>query len=190
MTPDIRTPATSDDTPFGESSFGNALPWTRIKAVDYAAVGDITTQLPRLLAWHENRVQRTPDYQGLLEDIAKAQDQRRNNVISLNEAVRRKERAASEKRLAALLGGAETGAAPGTENALVDDGLQFNERKLANDLAARKAREAVNDAILNEAVSIVSDSVALKQGKAQITASASPARPVMVKDLSKGSTEP
>ncbi|MDR7336146.1 carboxyl-terminal processing protease [Roseateles asaccharophilus] len=190
VTPDIRTPATGDDTPFGESSFGNALPWTRIKAVDYAAVGDITAQLPRLLAWHESRVQRTPDYQGLLEDIAKAQDQRKNNVISLNEAVRRKERAASEKRLVALLGGVETGAAPGAESALVDDGLQFNERKLAKDLAAKKAREAVNDAILNEAVSIVSDSVALKEGKAQITASASPTRPVMVKDLSKGSSEP
>lgn len=191
VTPDIHYPAAGDDSPFGESSYGNALPWTRIKAVDYAAVGDITTQLPRLQAWHEGRVRRDPDYQGLLEELAKAQDQRKNNVISLNEGIRRKERAASEKRLAAMLASAETGATPGAENALADDGLQFNERKLDKDLAARKTRDAVKDVVLNEAVSILSDSVALKAGKSQLTASASSTRPLVVKTLpTQGSSEP
>ena len=188
VTPDIRYPPTGDDTRFGESSYGNALPWTRIKAVDHAAVGDMTTQLPHLLAWHESRVRRNPDYQGLLQDLAKAQELRKNNVISLNEGVRRKERAASQKRLAAMLGDAETGA----ESALADDGLQFNERKLDKDLAAKKTREAVNDVLLNEAINILSDSVALKAGKSQMTASALSTRPVVVKDLlaAQGSSEP
>ncbi len=190
VTPDIRLPSAGDDSQFGESTFGNALPWTRIKAAEYATVGDINPQLSRLLAWHESRVKRDRDYQGLLEDVAKAQDQRKNNVISLNEAVRRKERAALEKRLTAMLGDAEKGAAPGAENALSDDGLQFNERKLGKDLAAQKTRESVNDVLLNEAVNIVSDSVALKEGKSQTTASASPARPVVVKALlTQGSSE-
>ena len=185
VTPDIRYPSSGDDSQFGESSYGNALPWIRIKAVDYKAVGDITAQLPRLLAWHESRIRRDPDYQGLLEDVAKAQELRKSNVISLNEGVRRKERAAQEKRLAALAGGTATG------SALADDGLQFNERKLDKDLAAQKTRETVNDALLNEAVNILSDSVALKEGKSQMTASASPARPVVVKALlAKGSSEP
>jgi carboxyl-terminal processing protease len=188
VTPDIRYPPTGDDTRFGESSYGNALPWTRIKAVDHAAVGDMTTQLPHLLAWHESRVRRNPDYQGLLQDLAKAQELRKNNVISLNEGVRRKERAASQKRLAAMLGDAETGA----ESALADDGLQFNERKLDKDLAAKKTREAVNDVLLNEAINILSDSVALKAGKSQMTASALSTRPVVVKDLlaAQGSSAP
>ena len=183
VTPDIRYPPTGDDAQFGESSYDNALPWTRIKAADYVAVGDMTKQLPRLLAWHESRVRRDPDYQGLLDDLAKAQDLRKNNVISLNEGVRRKERAAQEKRLTAMVGGAGTDAAPGTGSELADDGLQFNERKLGKDLAAQKTREAVNDVLLNEAVSILSDSVALKEGKLQVTASASPTRPVVVKTL-------
>ncbi|MDR7271669.1 carboxyl-terminal processing protease [Pelomonas saccharophila] len=190
VTPDIRYPASGDEAQFGESSYGNALPWTRIKAADYASVGDISTQLPRLLAWHESRVRRDRDYQGLLEDVAKAQDLRKNNVISLNEGVRRKERAAQEKRLAAMLGGAETGTTPGTESALADDGLQFNERKLDKDLAARKTRDAVNDVLLNEAVNILSDSVALREGKSQMSASASATRPVVVKALlGKGSSD-
>jgi carboxyl-terminal processing protease len=184
VTPDIRFPSSGDDAQFGESSFGNALPWTRIKATDYVAVGDITAQLPRLLAWHEGRVRRDPDYQGLLEDLAKAQDLRKKNVISLNEGVRRKERAAQEKRLAALAGGTAT------SSTLADDGLQFNERKLDKDLAAQKTRETVNDVLLNEAVNILSDDVALKQGKSQMTASASPTRPVLVKALlAKGPSE-
>ncbi len=188
VTPDIPFPSSGDDSQFGESSFGNALPWTRIKAADYAPVGNITPQLPHLLAWHESRVRRDPDYQGLLEDLAKAQDLRKNNVISLNEGVRRKERAALEKRLAAMVGGTGASAAQGSE--LADDGLQFNERKLGKDLAAQKTRDAVNDVLLNEAVNILSDSVALKEGKAQMTASASPTRPVVVKTLlTKGSSE-
>lgn len=191
VTPDIRNPPGGDDAPFGESSFDNALPWTRIKSADYATVGDAKSQLPRLLAWHESRVQRDPDYQGLLEDLTKARELRKNNVISLNEAVRRKERAASEKRLAAMLGGGKAGAASGAESALTDDGLQFNERKLSKDLAAQKTRESVNDVLLNEAVNIVSDSAALEAGKSQMTASASPTRPTVIKDLlAKGSSAP
>lgn len=183
VTPDIRVPAMGDDAPFGESSFGNALPWTRIQPVDFQAVADIKPQLPRLLAWHESRVQHDRDYQDLVQDLAKAGERRKSNVISLNEAVRRKERAAQEKRVAALLGDAAASAAAAAGSTLADDGLQFNERQLARDLAAQKAREAANDAILNEAVHILSDSVALKEGKSQSTASASSSRPAVIKAL-------
>ncbi len=165
VTPDIGFPQAGDEAQFGESSFGNALPWTRIKAADYTPVGDLKAQLPVLLAWHERRVQRDPDFQSLLEDVAKAQELRKNNVISLNEVVRRQERAAQAKRLTARLAADGATAAQAEANALADDGLQFNERKLGPDLAAEKAKAAVKDVILNEAVSILSDSVALKQGK-------------------------
>ncbi|MFN3303843.1 MAG: carboxy terminal-processing peptidase [Roseateles sp.] len=183
VTPDIRVPAVGDDSPFGESSFGNALPGTRIPAVAHQAVGDVKPLLPRLQAWHDSRVQRDKDYQDLVEDLAKARAQRKTNVISLNEGVRRQERAAQEKRLAALLGAAAASAASAAGGTLADDGLQFNERQLARNLAAQKAGEAANDAILNEAVNIVSDSVALKAGKSQVAASAAPARPEVVKAL-------
>jgi len=183
VTPDIGYPQSGDEAQFGESSFDNPLPWTHIKAADYAPVGDMKKQLPSLLAWHESRVRQDPGYQSLLEDLAKAQALRKSNVISLNEEVRRKERAATAKRLTALLGGTE----PDAGNALADDGLQFNERKLGKDLAAEKTRKAVKDILLNEAVSILSDSAALKEGKPQMAASAP--RPVVVTALPAGSLE-
>jgi carboxyl-terminal processing protease len=187
--PDIRVPAVGDDSPFGESSFGNALPSTRIPAVDHRPAGDLKPHLPRLKAWHDGRVQRDRDYQDLVEDLAKARAQRKNNVISLNEDVRRKERAAQEKRLVALLGGAAS-AASAAGGTLADDGLQFNERQLVRNLAAQKARDDANDVILNEAINIVSDSVALKAGKSQLTASASSTRPTVIKALLlQGSSE-
>jgi carboxyl-terminal processing protease len=106
-------------------------------------------------------------------------------VISLNEGVRHKERIASQKRLAAMLRAAGTGA----DSALADDGLQFNERKLDKDLAVEKTRKTIEDAFLDEAVSILSDSAALKEGKSQTAASALPIRPEVVTTLPKGSSE-
>src|SRR6202000_1261970 len=108
-------------------------------------------QLPRLVAWHETRIRHDRDFQSLLEDVARVQEQRKSNGISLNEGVRRKERIAAEKRMTAMLGAAGTEAG----SALADDGLQFNERKLDKDLAAEKTRKAVDDALLDEAVSIL-----------------------------------
>jgi carboxyl-terminal processing protease len=186
VTPDIGYLQSDNDTSFGESSFDNALPWTHVKAADYAPVGSITAQLPRLLAWHESRVQRDRDYQSLLDDLAKARERRKNNVISLNEAVRRKERAALEARLTAMLG-AEGGAEGG---ALADDGLQFNERKLSKELAIEKTQKSVNDVLLNEAVSILSDSAALKEGKSHMAASALSTRPVVLTALSATPSKP
>ncbi len=190
VTPDMGFPQTADDAEFGESSFGNALPWTRIQAADYAPVGDVKTQLPVLLAWHERRVQRDRDYQGLLEDLARSQALRKNNVISLNEEVRRQERAAQAKRLTAMLGAAGADAAQAEASALADDGLQFNERKLGKDLAAEKTKDAVKDVLLNEAVNILSDSVALKQGKSLATAADSSSGPVVVRTLPSVSPRP
>ncbi|MBC7666363.1 MAG: carboxy terminal-processing peptidase [Caulobacter sp.] len=185
VTPDILYPKTSDDTQFGESSYDNALPWTHVKAADYAPVGDVANLLPRLSAWHATRIQHDRDFQNLLQDVAKGRELRDKNVISLNEGVRRKERAASDKRLAAMLGDAGTGAG----NALTDDGLQFNERKLDKDLAVEKTRKTINDPLLDEAVRILSDSATLKEGKSGMAASALPIRPVVVATLPKGSSE-
>ena len=177
VTPDIDFPVSVDAADSGESSFDNALPWTRIQATDYTPVGDAKAQVPALLTLHQNRIRRDKDFQNLLDNIARAQELRKNNVISLNEVVRRKEREMQDKRLAAM---------KGTTGVVADDGLQSNERKLSKDLAAEKSRDSVKDVLLNEAVSILADALALKQGKAQLATNALPAGPVLVMELPAG----
>ena len=99
VTPDILFPAVSDAESFGESSFDNALPWAQIKAADYSPAGDLKGLLPILLTLHEARVKKDKDFQYLQEDIAEFKLQRKKNLVSLNEAERRKERDAQEARL-------------------------------------------------------------------------------------------
>ncbi len=184
VTPDIGWPATIDAADYGESSFGNALPWTRIKAADYAPVGDVKVEVPLLLKQHETRVGRDMDFQGLMDDIARARYLRKLNVISLNEVARRKERDMQEKRLTRRQGAGGAGTTQAAVSALADDGLQSNERDLGKSLAAEKSEKSVKDVLLHEAVSILADEVALKHGKTQMAKKALPTSPMVVMELS------
>ena len=49
-----------------------------------------------------------------------------------------------------------------------DDGLQADERNLATDLAAEKARKDAKDVLLNEAVHIVSDAAGVLPNSVRI----------------------
>ena len=98
VTPDIKLPATSDGENFGESSFDNALPWTSIKAALFIPAGDLKDVFAPLSRKHDARVAKDKDFQYLQEDIALALKQRKENLISLNEVTRRKERDTQEAR--------------------------------------------------------------------------------------------
>jgi carboxyl-terminal processing protease len=167
VTPDITLPSMVDAEAFGESSFDNALPWTQIKAVDFAPVGNMKDLAPVLQKLHETRTRSDRDLQDLQEDIAEIKSQRKKNQISLNETVRRKERDAQEARqrvrdsrtnAATARADAKAGA-PGAGNPQRDDGLQADERNLANQLAAENARKNAKDVLLNEAAQILRDQV-------------------------------
>ena len=96
--PDISFPISAGADSFGESSFDNALPWTRIDAAKYTPVGDLTGLIPLLRNSHVLRIAKDKDFQYLQEDIAEFDSQRNMHVISLNEADRRKERDKKEAR--------------------------------------------------------------------------------------------
>lgn len=126
------------------------------------------SRLGSLLALHENRVRHDKDFQYLLDDISQAQQLRKSNVISLNEADRRKEREMKKKRLADREGDAGKGAVHAVDNAHQDDGLQAGERNLAKELAAEKTRKSAKDVLLVEAVNILGDEVAMKKNKPKL----------------------
>jgi len=179
--PDILFPAISDAETFGESSFDNALPWAQIRAADYAPAGDLKALLPTLLTLHEARVKKDKDFQYLQEDIAELKLQRKKNLVSLNEAARRKERDAEEARLKSRESRSDPGRsanddeyAPGKGSALRDDGLRADERNLANQLAAEKVRKNAKDVLLNEAVQILGDEVGVLETGARLAARVKP----------------
>ena len=98
VTPDVKLPTMADADTFGESSYDNALPWTSIKPAVYIPAGDLKEIVPLLDKKHDARVAKDKDFQYLLEDIALVKKQRKDNLISLNEAARRKERDSQEAR--------------------------------------------------------------------------------------------
>jgi len=98
VTPDINLPSMSDPESFGESSYDNALPWVAIKPAVYIPAGELKDIVPMLDKKHEVRVAKDKDFQYLAEDIALVKKQRKDNTVSLNETVRRKERDQQEAR--------------------------------------------------------------------------------------------
>jgi carboxyl-terminal processing protease len=185
VTPDIPLPALTDAESFGESSFDNALPWTQIKAADYTPAGDLKGLFPILVTLHEARVKTDKDFQYLQEDIAEFKLQRKKNLVSLNEPERRKERDAQEARLKSRESRRDTGSAanddvfgkePAAENgsSAQDDGLQVDERKLGNQLAAEKVRKNAKDVLLNEAVNILGDEVGVLNTGARLATRVKP----------------
>jgi len=165
--PDILLPGAFDNESFGESSLDSPLPWSQIKAANYSSTGKLKSLLPSLVMRHEARVTIDKDFGYLQEDIAEFRLQRAKNRVSLNEAERRMERAALEARLIARKASRQAGneldikEKPAAE--LLDDGLQADERKLANELAAENANKTAKDILLTEAVHILSDEVGLLQ---------------------------
>ncbi len=184
--PDIDFPAVFDGSDFGESSFDNALPWAQIKAADYSPVGDLERMLPILLTMHEARVKNDQDFRNLQEDIAESKLQRKKNLVSLNEAERRKERDALEARLksrklqthsAIAASGDALGKTDVRESGSVptDDGLQADERTLSKELANEKVRRDAKDVLLIEAGRIIGDEVTVLKSSVKLAAQPKPA---------------
>jgi carboxyl-terminal processing protease len=179
VTPDIKLPSMTDTDDFGESSFDNALPWTQIKAADYTPAGNLAGILPVLIANHDKRVSHDKDFKYLLEDIAEFTRLREKNLISLNEAERRKERESQEEREKAReknRGGdaSDKASAQARIHALQDDGMLSSERNLSADQAIENASKSAKDILLNEAAHILSDEAGLSKNNPRLAASISP----------------
>jgi carboxyl-terminal processing protease len=183
VTPDIKLPVTADHDNFGESSYDNALPWVAIKPASYVPLGDLKELFAPLQKRHDVRIAKDKDFQYLQEDIAEMRKLRKENAISLNEAVRRKERDTQdaraklrEGRLTLQPAADDATSAEGKDarskvpapirpakalalkgSSRQDDGLQADERNLVAELAAEKAAKNAKDVFLQEAVHILAD---------------------------------
>jgi carboxyl-terminal processing protease len=159
VTPDISLPSLTDPKTLGEASYDNALPWAQIKPARFKAKSDLAPVLQQLQQRHAQRVKSNPDFKAFVDNAAELKAQREQAVVSLNEAVRRREIDAAAGRL-------KTGGQAGNDLAASeDDGLQSNERSLSADVALENARKNEKDVLRSEAAAIVADQVDLLAGR-------------------------
>lgn len=176
VVPDIAFPVTVDASEFGESTYDNALPWSRIAAVDHTRYGNFKALLPRLDTLHDARVSSDKEFQWMLEDVAEFKAERDRKYVSLNEAERRaerdkqadkrKQRQAERKALGLPLD-------PLADDS-DDDGLAANERDVAKDAAREKAAEDRPDPLLRESAAILADATTLLQNDRALAAQVLP----------------
>src|SRR5690606_9492918 len=89
---DIAFPASVDASEFGESTYDNALPWTKISAVPHVRYGNFEPLLPKLQTLHTARIAGDREFQWWSEDVAQYRAESEKTSVSLNEGVRRAER--------------------------------------------------------------------------------------------------
>ncbi len=98
VVPDIEFPSLYDPEQIGESSLDRALDWDQINPVRHRRYSNVDTLVPQLIEVFGERSNDNPEFQYLQDQLAVAEENRNIDSVSLNEAVRREERAQREAR--------------------------------------------------------------------------------------------
>jgi carboxyl-terminal processing protease len=176
VAPDIAFPVTVDASEFGESTYDNALPWTRIAAAPHVRYGNFNAILPQLEQLHEARVAHDPEYQWWSQDVAQFRAEQAKKYLSLNEGERRAERDRDDaKRKQREAERKQLGlSADPLADSDADDGLQAGERDVAKDAAREKEAEKRPDPLLRESAAILGDAMGLLVANQALTAQVLP----------------
>ncbi len=176
VVPDLAFPASVDASEFGESTYDNALPWTRIASVPHTQYGNFAPILPRLESRHADRIRSDREFQWWQEDVDQFRAEAAKKYISLNEAERRAERDrqdAQRKQRQEIRRQLGLPLDPLADDGS-DDGLTGNERDIVKDAAREKAAEKRPDPLLKESASILSDAVNLLEKDRPLSAQVLP----------------
>jgi carboxyl-terminal processing protease len=175
VVPDLQFPVTLDASDYGESTYDNALPATRIAQAPHGNLGNFAALSPQLVANHEARVAKDREFQWWAEDVARFRAERDKKSISLNETVRRAERdrleAERKQRQAERVA---AGLAKDEAARVVDDGLSYSERSVAEQAAEEEAAKNGPDPLLRESAAILADALDLLTANRQLTAQVLP----------------
>jgi len=179
VVPDIAFPVSVDATEYGESTYDNALPWTRIAAVPHTQYGNFAPLLPKLEALHAARSSKDKEFQWWSEDVAQFRAEAAKKYVSLNETERRaerdrqdaqrKQRQAERKALGLALD-------PLAED-LADDGLGASERDIVKDAQREKLADKRPDPLLRESAAILSDAIGILGQDRKLSAQVLPDSP-------------
>lgn len=171
VVPDIAFPVSVDASEFGESTYDNALPWTRIAEVPHEQYGDFQPLVAQLQQRHQQRVGQDLEFGWWKEDVDHFRAESERKSISLNEAERRAERDTQEaKRKQRQQQRRELGLDLDPLAEESDDGLTGNERDIVADAAREKAAEKRPDPLLRESAAILGDAIELLKVDVQLSA--------------------
>lgn len=95
--PDIAMPTAISTEEVGESTRESALPWDRIRAVDFGKETQLNQEVSELTQAHEKRISQDPDFRSLLGDLDAFEKVRTQKKVSLNLKTRTAEREQMEK---------------------------------------------------------------------------------------------
>ena len=98
VVPDILLPSAIEPEEWGESQEDNALPWDKIKQAKYKSLDNLNPLVSYLNEKHSTRVAKEPEFNYVLADIARYNEEKDKNFISLVESQRLKDREESEQR--------------------------------------------------------------------------------------------
>ena len=173
VVPEIQFPVTVDATEFGESTFDNALPASHIAMAPHSNLGNFAPIMPSLISHHATRVAKDREFSWWSKDVAQFRTERDRKIISLNENDRRIERDREEaKRKQRQAERKALGLADA--NADDDDGLQANERNVAQQVAAEAAAKKRSDPLLRETAAILADAITMLGADAKLAAQVMP----------------
>ena len=179
VVPDIAFPVSVDASEYGESTYDNALPWTRIAAVPHLQYGNFAPLLPRLQALHAARSAKDKEFQWWSEDVAQFRAEAAKKYVSLNEAERRAERdrqEAQRKQRQAERKALGLALDPLAED-LADDGLGASERDIVKDAQREKLADKRPDPLLRESAAILSDAIEILGQDRKLSAQVLPDSP-------------
>ncbi|MBA4406235.1 tail-specific protease [bacterium] len=96
--PDINFPSQFTAKEFGESGQPSALPWDQIAPAPFKRFSDLSKSISLLQKKHEERINKDPEFQYLLQDVEEFKKNREKKEISLNETIRKQERDDAEAK--------------------------------------------------------------------------------------------
>jgi carboxyl-terminal processing protease len=173
VSPDLSFPVSFDVEEFGESSFDNALPYTRITPAPHNNLANFAPLLPALNARHKARVSKDKEFSWWLQDVAEYKTINAKKIISLNETERRAERDRLEAMRKARVAERKALGLQDVDSR-EDDGLQDTERSVAAQVAAEERAKNLPDPLLRETANILADSVQLLSTDPKLTAQVLP----------------
>ena len=174
VVPDLQFPVTLDASDYGESSYDNALPATRIAQAPHMNVGNFTALGPQLRARHKARVAKDAEFGWWAQDVATFRADREKKTLSLNEGVRRAERDRMEAQRKQREAERKAAGLAGDALAQADDGLTASERSVASQAADEEAAKNRPDPLLRESAAILADALDLLSGDRALTAQVLP----------------